>query len=65
MKTMTCPECGGKGYTEKDPSGAFTLECPCCDGNGEIEMPQSQEDLDFLGIPALWEDWSSEPTIET
>jgi RecJ-like exonuclease len=56
MRTITCPECGGKGYSEKDPSGAFTDDCPVCDGHGEIEMPESQNDLDDLGIPASWDD---------
>jgi DnaJ-class molecular chaperone len=43
MKTIKCPECRGSGIFENDPSGVFSLDCPVCDGDGEI---------DKLGIPA-------------
>jgi DnaJ-class molecular chaperone len=31
-----CFECRGTGKTERDPSGAFAMECPVCNGNGYI-----------------------------
>jgi DnaJ-class molecular chaperone len=34
----TCPECGGSGIAERDPSGAFALECPVCDGRRVIAV---------------------------
>jgi hypothetical protein len=52
MKTIKCPECRGSGIFENDPSGVFSLDCPVCDGDGEIEVPTTQADIDDLGIPA-------------
>lgn len=31
-----CSECRGSGISESDPSGAFHLNCPVCDGRGVI-----------------------------
>lgn len=36
LKSERCPECRGSGIFERDPSGAFTLPCPVCDGCGSI-----------------------------
>jgi hypothetical protein len=52
MKTIRCPECNGSGFFDCDPLDGFSFECFACDGEGEIEVPTTQEDLDELGIPA-------------
>lgn len=36
--SMKCAECKGSGETERDPSGAFAMTCPACDGRGYIVM---------------------------
>lgn len=60
MKEIKCPECLGSGIFEKDPSGVFSLDCEVCDGEGIIDVPTTQEELDELGIPGSIEELAGE-----
>lgn len=58
VKTVSCSECRGSGIFESDPSGAFHLDCPVCDGTGEIyeitrqtEMMNKVDELRWLFLP--------------
>jgi hypothetical protein len=42
-----CPECGGSGVFEKDPSGAFSLPCPACNGEADTGEPPPGTSLEF------------------
>jgi DnaJ-class molecular chaperone len=62
MKTIECPTCKGKGwevYTGFEGEWV-PYECDECDGEGTIDVPDCQEDLDELGIPASAEDLTDE-----
>jgi hypothetical protein len=51
MKTITYPECNGRGGW-MDYAVGYREECPVCSGEGTLAIPTNQQDLDSLGIPA-------------
>lgn len=63
MKTIECPECKGSRIrmdiwpiaSDDDP-----YECERCEGEGQIEVPTTQEELDELGIPINIDDYDPE-----
>lgn len=54
MRTERCPECGGSGVFDRIEG--WPIECEVCGGDGEIDVPATQEELDELGIPCSIED---------
>lgn len=62
MKTIRCPECGGSGIFDR--IDVYAIPCMVCDGEGEIDVPTTQEDLDEMGIPASVEDLDLDPSSE-
>lgn len=65
MVSITCPECHGDGIVNCHDcdgygchvcGGAGWVWCDGCDGEGDIDVPSCQEDLDELGIPANADD---------
>ncbi len=36
---MVCPDCGGRGYYERD-RGLFRFLCHSCEGVGEVDAPE-------------------------
>ena len=50
----SCEECGGTGKTERDPSGAFAMTCPCClDGSMFYLGEPERELLRVIADPAM------------